>query len=158
MSCRGDVEDKPSALFNLYILWLNIGLLSGQRLGPCAQVSYRKLLKHRSACQWRKRSAADQYQLETGTSAAVASPPGIKTDGNVAHNLPTCSWPIKTLIAAYGVRDVCFMLWAGTKDLCNHQVSLLWSFKSSLCSHYIPLMRRCSGASDFKLWWLFLCC
>lgn len=70
-------------------------------------------------------------------SAAAASPPSTKTDGDVAHNLPTRSWTIKALMEAYGVRDVCFLLLPGTKGLCNHQVSLVWSFKSSLYCHYI---------------------
>lgn len=71
---------------------------------------------------------------------------------------PPAPGRLKPLIAAYGVRDVCSMLWPATKDLCNHQVSLVWSFKSSLYSHYIPLIRRCSGASVFKFECLFLCC
>lgn len=67
--------------------------------------------------------AADQCYLGTGTSTTIVSLPGIKTDCNVAHNLPTCSWPIKALKAAYGVRDVCFMLLQVQEGLYNHRVS-----------------------------------
>lgn len=87
------------------------GLLGGQRLGQCAPLIYRNLFTHLTSFQPYKQSATDQCQLESVASTAAALYHGIETDGNVPYNLLTCSWTIKSLIAAYGVRDV-FMLHA----------------------------------------------
>lgn len=62
--------------------------------------------------------------------------PGDTTDANVAHSRPTCPGPISGLTAAYGVCDVCFLLSAGTKGLCNHQVS----GSSAFNAHYILII------------------
>lgn len=78
------------------------------------------------------------------------------------HGLPTCSWTIRALMAAYGFQDVHFTLFLGTKAFCSHQVSLVWIFESSLSSHYPPLMRSCSRASGFVFrrarLWCWCCC
>ncbi|KAL7390321.1 hypothetical protein ABVT39_018794 [Epinephelus coioides] len=66
------------------------------------------------------------------TGASPLSPHLLATRQTVTSSTicPPVPGRLKPLLAAYGVRDVCFMLRPGTKDLCNHQ--MLADFRAAL--------------------------